>query len=79
MKIKLNSSDQLTTYLKKYNEIILEEYISGQEIQVAVINGKSLGAIELIPRRFFMITRQNIPKKQKQTRNASKATKEKIY
>ena len=38
---------------KKYDELILEEYIGGQEIQVAVINGNSLGAIELIPKRLF--------------------------
>ncbi len=38
---------------KKYEELILEEYIGGQEIQVAVINGKALGAIELIPKRLF--------------------------
>ena len=41
---------------------MLEEYIGGQEIQVAVINGKSIGAIELIPKDFFMITKQNIQK-----------------
>ena len=39
--------------LRKYDEIILEEYIGGQEIQAAVINGKPIGAIELIPRRNF--------------------------
>ena len=39
--------------LRKYNELILEEYIRGQEIQVAVINGNPLGAIELIPKRLF--------------------------
>ena len=44
------SADKL---LKKYKEIILEEYIGGQEIQVAVINGSSLGAIELVPKRLF--------------------------
>ena len=38
---------------KKYDELILEEYIGGQEIQVAVINGTPLGAIELIPKRLF--------------------------
>ena len=38
---------------KKYDELIFEEYINGQEIQVAVINGKSLGAIELKPKRSF--------------------------
>ena len=38
---------------KKYNELIFEEYIGGQEIQVAVINGNPLGAIELVPKRLF--------------------------
>ena len=38
---------------KKYNELMIEEYIGGQEIQVAVINGNAIGAIELIPKRLF--------------------------
>ena len=38
---------------KKYKDLILEEYIGGQEVQVAVINGNPIGAIELIPRRLF--------------------------
>ena len=38
---------------KKYDELLLEEYIGGQEIQVAVINSNPLGAIELVPKRFF--------------------------
>ena len=38
---------------KKYDQLILEEYIGGQEVQVAVINGNPLGAIELIPKRLF--------------------------
>ncbi len=38
---------------KKYPELIFEPFIGGQEIQVAVINGFSLGAIELKPRRQF--------------------------
>ena len=38
---------------KKYNELIFEEYKGGQEVQVAVINGTALGAIELVPKRFF--------------------------
>ena len=38
---------------KKYDELIFEEYIGGQEVQVAVINGNPLGAIELIPKRMF--------------------------
>ncbi len=39
--------------LKNYDELMIEEYIGGQEIQVAVINGKALGAIELVPKRLF--------------------------
>ena len=39
--------------IKKYNELIFEQFIGGQEIQVAVMNGKALGAIELRPKRNF--------------------------
>ena len=39
--------------LSKYDRIIVEEYIPGKEIQVAVMNKKALGAIELVPRRQF--------------------------
>ena len=39
--------------LKKYNQILVEQYIPGREIQVAVMNNKALGAIELKPRRKF--------------------------
>ena len=38
---------------KKYNQLIFEQYIGGQEIQVAVINKVPVGAIELIPKRLF--------------------------
>ena len=38
---------------KKYQELIFEHYIGGQEIQVAVLNGLPLGAIELKPKRNF--------------------------
>ena len=38
---------------KKYIELILEKYIAGQEIQVAVLNKVPLGAIELQPKRKF--------------------------
>ena len=51
--------------LKNYDEILLEEYIGGQEIQVAVINGKPLGAIELIPKRLFYDYRAKYTKKAK--------------
>ncbi len=38
---------------RKYNQLMFENYIGGQEIQVAVINNNVLGAIELVPRRSF--------------------------
>ena len=38
---------------KKYNRLMFEQFIGGQEVQVAIINNKPLGAIELIPRRSF--------------------------
>jgi D-alanine-D-alanine ligase len=38
---------------KKYDQLIFEEYIGGQEVQVAIINGTPLGAIELVPKRLF--------------------------
>ncbi len=47
----LNKSTK--SLFKKYAELIFETYIGGQEIQVAVINGTSLGAIELEPKRKF--------------------------
>ena len=39
--------------LKSYDTLIIENFIGGQEIQVAVLNGKALGAIELKPKRKF--------------------------
>ena len=36
-----------------YDRILLEEYIPGKEIQVAVMGKKALGAIELVPKRKF--------------------------
>ncbi len=50
----LNKLKKITINLfKKYNELIFEQYIGGQEIQVAVINNSAIGAIELIPKRLF--------------------------
>ncbi len=43
---KLNS-------LKDYGEVMIEKYIPGREIQVAILLGKVLGAIELKPKRAF--------------------------
>ena len=41
------------TLRKKYDNLIFETFIPGKEIQVAVIGGKGIGAIELRPRREF--------------------------
>ncbi len=38
---------------KNYDNLIFETYIPGKEIQVAVVGGKSIGAIELRPKRKF--------------------------
>jgi len=39
--------------LFQYKEILIEEFIPGREIQVAILGKKKLGAIELIPKRKF--------------------------
>ena len=39
--------------LKDYDEILVEEFIPGREIQVAILGKKKLGAIELRPKRKF--------------------------
>ena len=38
---------------KSYKKLIFEQFIGGQEIQVAVLNNKAIGAIELVPKRKF--------------------------
>ena len=49
---KLNVLKNLKS-LKSYKKIIIEEFISGREIQAAILNFKKLGAIELRPNRKF--------------------------
>ena len=39
--------------LKSYDEILVEEFIPGREIQAAILGKKKLGAIELKPKRQF--------------------------
>tara|TARA_B100001121_G_C18396095_1_gene483143 strand:- start:16 stop:648 length:633 start_codon:yes stop_codon:yes gene_type:complete len=39
--------------IKNYKKIMIEEFIGGREIQVAIMGNKKLGAIELKPRRKF--------------------------
>ena len=48
---ELNKSIKIL--FKKYDRLMIEQYVGGQEIQVAVINKTALGAIELIPKRLF--------------------------
>jgi len=39
--------------MKSYKQIMIEEFIGGREIQVAIMGNKKLGAIELRPKRKF--------------------------
>ena len=39
--------------LSSYKEVLVEKYIGGREIQVAIMGNKKLGAIELKPKRKF--------------------------
>ncbi len=39
--------------LKNYEKVMIEEFIAGREIQVAILGKKKLGAIELKPKRKF--------------------------
>ncbi len=39
--------------LKSYGEVLIEKFIPGREIQVAILGRKKLGAIELKPKRKF--------------------------
>ncbi len=47
--LKSNSKNLFRTY----KNLIFEKFIPGQEVQVAIIKNKALGAIELKPRRAF--------------------------
>ena len=39
--------------MKNYKQVMIEEFIAGREIQVAIMGNKKLGAIELKPKRKF--------------------------
>ncbi len=64
-KKKKNIKKIIKSLFQTYDELILEEYIKGQEVQVAVINGTALGAIELIPKRIFYDYKAKYTKKAK--------------
>ena len=44
---------QILKKLKLYKKVLIEEFIGGREIQVAIMGDKKLGAIELKPKRKF--------------------------
>ncbi len=49
-----NIDFNIVKYQWKFGDkMIIEKYIAGQEIQVAVMNGKALGAIEVRPKKLF--------------------------
>ena len=50
---KKSDEETIVSSLKKYNFLILEKYIPGREIQVAVMGSKALGGIEIVPARSF--------------------------
>ena len=52
-KNKIQFNKNYNKLRSEYNKILVEEYIPGKEIQVAVMGDKALGAIELIPKREF--------------------------
>ena len=51
-----HSEEELTAALKEHvgqNRVILEQYVSGREIDVGVLDGESLPSIEIIPKAGF--------------------------
>ena len=54
--VYISNKKNIKKNLKKlisYNQILIEEFIPGREIQVAIMNNKTLGVIELKPKRKF--------------------------
>ena len=45
--------NQTLKKMKSYKQVMIEEFIGGREIQVAIMGNKKLGAIELKPKRKF--------------------------
>ena len=44
---------KILNLIKQYKKVMIEEFIGGREIQVAIMGNKKLGAIELKPKRKF--------------------------
>ncbi len=45
--------NQILKKMKSYKQVMIEKFIGGREIQVAIMGNKKLGAIELKPKRKF--------------------------
>ena len=50
---KENNITKIINSIKNYKKIMVEEFIGGREIQVAIMGNKKLGVIELKPKRKF--------------------------
>ena len=48
-----NNIIKILNSIKQYKKVLIEEFIGGREIQVAIMGNKKLGAIELVPKRKF--------------------------
>ena len=48
-----NNVIKILNSIKQYHRVMIEEFIGGREIQVAIMGNKKLGAIELKPKRKF--------------------------
>ena len=44
---------KILNLMKSYKKVLIEEFIAGREIQVAIMGNKKLGSIELKPKRKF--------------------------
>ncbi len=61
----LNNFKKNLNKLNQYKEVMIEEYIGGREIQVAIMGKRKLGAIELVPKRKFYDYRAKYDSKSK--------------
>ncbi len=49
----MKNLSKILNKLKSYKKVLIEQFIGGREIQVAIMGNKKLGAIELKPKRKF--------------------------